>query len=272
MNTDRRNLDCGGRAQRRHRFRAASNHPKAAWRFASRRTPKSGGTAGNSERYSGERGLNWRPSEFADMWSAPAKRSGDGALDLGAMLQNHPPVLPTPSARNPRRRGGRRPSRRTPKVDANDFGVRRQSEATTTLWILEPCSRTTRRFSRHPRREIQGGVAARGLPAALQKLTPTTLECAGRAERRRRFGSWSHAPEPPAGSLDTLGAKSKAAWRPEAFPPHSKNMAHDFGVRRQSEAATALWISVLWQGRHLKLVEHPDRIRGNGVDRPDLRR
>jgi hypothetical protein len=34
-------LDCGGRAQRRHRFGAPTNVVKAAWRFASRRTPKS---------------------------------------------------------------------------------------------------------------------------------------------------------------------------------------------------------------------------------------
>ena len=33
-------LDCGGRAQRRHRFWAAEARYKAAWRFASRRTPK----------------------------------------------------------------------------------------------------------------------------------------------------------------------------------------------------------------------------------------
>src|ERR1039458_4637671 len=34
-------LDCGGRAQRRHRFSTADRTSKAAWRFASRRTPKS---------------------------------------------------------------------------------------------------------------------------------------------------------------------------------------------------------------------------------------
>jgi hypothetical protein len=33
-------LDCGGRAQRRHRFGTLANDVKAAWRFASRRTPK----------------------------------------------------------------------------------------------------------------------------------------------------------------------------------------------------------------------------------------
>ena len=35
-------LDCGGRAQRRHRFSADKPQPtaKAAWRFASRRSPK----------------------------------------------------------------------------------------------------------------------------------------------------------------------------------------------------------------------------------------
>jgi len=32
-------LDCGGRAQRRHRFLCADTRPKAAWRFASRRSP-----------------------------------------------------------------------------------------------------------------------------------------------------------------------------------------------------------------------------------------
>jgi hypothetical protein len=36
----RQRLDCGGRAQRRHRFGGSSNVVKAAWRFASRRTPK----------------------------------------------------------------------------------------------------------------------------------------------------------------------------------------------------------------------------------------
>jgi hypothetical protein len=36
-------LDCGGRAQRRHRFWAAAARYKAAWRFASRRTPKTPG-------------------------------------------------------------------------------------------------------------------------------------------------------------------------------------------------------------------------------------
>jgi len=34
-------LECGGRAQRRHRFGTLTNAVKAAWRFASRRTPKS---------------------------------------------------------------------------------------------------------------------------------------------------------------------------------------------------------------------------------------
>jgi hypothetical protein len=33
--------ECGGRAQRRHRFSNVVPLPKAAWRFASRRTPKS---------------------------------------------------------------------------------------------------------------------------------------------------------------------------------------------------------------------------------------
>jgi hypothetical protein len=33
-------LDCGGRAQRRHRFSTADRASKAAWRFASRRSPK----------------------------------------------------------------------------------------------------------------------------------------------------------------------------------------------------------------------------------------
>ena len=35
----KRILDCGGRAQRRHRFSTASRASKAAWRFASRRGP-----------------------------------------------------------------------------------------------------------------------------------------------------------------------------------------------------------------------------------------
>jgi hypothetical protein len=34
-------LECGGRAQRRHRFLTAGRASKAAWRFASRRSPKS---------------------------------------------------------------------------------------------------------------------------------------------------------------------------------------------------------------------------------------
>ena len=33
-------LDCGGRAQRRHRFSIAGRASKAAWRFASHRSPK----------------------------------------------------------------------------------------------------------------------------------------------------------------------------------------------------------------------------------------
>ena len=32
-------LDCGGRAQRRHRFSREDRDSKAAWRFASRRSP-----------------------------------------------------------------------------------------------------------------------------------------------------------------------------------------------------------------------------------------
>jgi hypothetical protein len=39
--TDNKDLDCGGRAQRRHRFPYDRLLPKAAWRFASRRSPKS---------------------------------------------------------------------------------------------------------------------------------------------------------------------------------------------------------------------------------------
>jgi hypothetical protein len=38
--TDDKDLDCGGRAQRRHRFSYGQLRPKAAWRFASRRSPK----------------------------------------------------------------------------------------------------------------------------------------------------------------------------------------------------------------------------------------
>jgi hypothetical protein len=38
--TDDKDLDCGGRAQRRHRFLYVLWLPKAAWRCASRRTPK----------------------------------------------------------------------------------------------------------------------------------------------------------------------------------------------------------------------------------------
>jgi len=38
--TGDKDLDCGGKAQRRHRFSSASLQPKAAWRFASRRSPK----------------------------------------------------------------------------------------------------------------------------------------------------------------------------------------------------------------------------------------
>jgi hypothetical protein len=33
-------LDCGGRAQRRHRFSTANRASKATWRFVSRRSPK----------------------------------------------------------------------------------------------------------------------------------------------------------------------------------------------------------------------------------------
>src|ERR1017187_1645245 len=36
---DDKDLECGGRAQRRHRFSSVVLLPKAAWRFASRRTP-----------------------------------------------------------------------------------------------------------------------------------------------------------------------------------------------------------------------------------------
>jgi hypothetical protein len=36
-----KDLDCGGRAQRRHRFPYDRLLPKATWRFASRRSPKS---------------------------------------------------------------------------------------------------------------------------------------------------------------------------------------------------------------------------------------
>jgi hypothetical protein len=38
--TAARILDCGGKAQRRHRFSTADRASKAAWRFASRRNPK----------------------------------------------------------------------------------------------------------------------------------------------------------------------------------------------------------------------------------------
>jgi hypothetical protein len=33
-------LECGGRAERRHRFSHVRQPPKAAWRYASRRSPK----------------------------------------------------------------------------------------------------------------------------------------------------------------------------------------------------------------------------------------
>jgi hypothetical protein len=37
---DAKFLDCGGKAQRRHRYSIADGASKAAWRFASRRSPK----------------------------------------------------------------------------------------------------------------------------------------------------------------------------------------------------------------------------------------
>jgi hypothetical protein len=39
--TDDKDMECGGRAERRHRFPRPSLLPKAAWRFASRCTPNS---------------------------------------------------------------------------------------------------------------------------------------------------------------------------------------------------------------------------------------
>src|SRR5580765_7878420 len=80
-------LECAGRAQRRRRFgsspdgganadltRATSAESKAAWRFASRRTPK---------RCSFTNGLVAIAGFLAraTFWNAPAERSGDGALD-----------------------------------------------------------------------------------------------------------------------------------------------------------------------------------------------
>jgi hypothetical protein len=42
MNTDseEKDLDCGGKAQWRHRFSCAYRIPKAAWRCAPRRSPR----------------------------------------------------------------------------------------------------------------------------------------------------------------------------------------------------------------------------------------
>jgi len=40
LSMNRMLVDCGGRAQRRHRFGRSSPIPKAAWRFASRRSPQ----------------------------------------------------------------------------------------------------------------------------------------------------------------------------------------------------------------------------------------
>ena len=43
--TDDKDMECGGRAERRHRFPRARLVPKAAWRFASRRSPNPVGAA-----------------------------------------------------------------------------------------------------------------------------------------------------------------------------------------------------------------------------------
>ena len=55
-------------------LRSRGGGSKTAWRFASRRTPK--------RRCALDRPFGkWQPMRTARFWSAPAKRSGDGALD-----------------------------------------------------------------------------------------------------------------------------------------------------------------------------------------------
>ena len=109
-------LDCAGRAQRRRRFgshshgcsnadliRSTPAESKAAWRFTSRRTPKTLARSTNGPV------ANTPSPARATSWTAPAERSGDGALDRLPTAVEPPGSFAT-CAQNPKRRGASLPA------------------------------------------------------------------------------------------------------------------------------------------------------------------
>ena len=63
-------MDCGGRAERRHRFPRPGVVPKAAWRFASRRTPNA--KRRDAETAEARRELEWKTQgSFASHFPVP---------------------------------------------------------------------------------------------------------------------------------------------------------------------------------------------------------
>jgi hypothetical protein len=118
------------------------------------------------------------------------------------------------------------------------FGVRRQSAAATALW---------RSLRRNALENLQGrwpcphqsGVALRLPPHS--KTIEDPMECAGRARRRRRFGS---ALEERSGkTARTLAVPTPKRGR-ATLATAVQNHRRPHGVRRQSAAATALWFAL----------------------------
>jgi hypothetical protein len=122
-------------------------------------------------------------------------------------------------------------------------GVRRQSAAATALWISSE-RRWERRFNARHVHRIQSGVALRFPPHSktlrvhegpgckrCNSGTCDVLECAGRAQRRRRFGS-SPDDRVNADLLRATSAESKAAWRfasrrtPKCWHAHQRPVAN----------------------------------------------
>src|SRR6266496_1255477 len=233
-------LECAGRAQRRRRFgspqkvaqtptSATSSQSKAAWRCASRRTPK--------RRRNRFLGVRRQSAAATALWLAPEGRANP---DLRHVL----PIQSGVALRFP-------PHSKTP---AQSISWSAPAERSGDGALARPRrSRKLRPPPRPPNPKRRGAA----LPAALQNASAIDfLECAGRAQRRRRFGSPQKVAQTP---TSATSSESKAAWRFASRRTPKRQRNRFLGVRRQSAAATALWLAP--EGRANSDLRHVLRIQ-----------
>ena len=198
--------------------------------------------------------MAWQPTTIRPgLWRAPAERSGDGAL---ALLQTA--AQTSTSATSSRIQSG--VALRFPphsKTPTQSISWSAPAERSGDGALARPRKSRKPRFSPHPPNPKRRGAS---LPASLQNAGAIHfLECAGRAQRRRRFG----APPDRCANLDlrhVLRIQSGVALR---FPPHSKTLASPLAVR---------FVIVMYlQLVDLEAVDCPHLRRGGGALEPRRR-